>query len=48
MQTRQSKRLAAALRAKSYSWDNSRAKRLGTATEEQWEARRAAYVKACS
>jgi hypothetical protein len=34
------KREAAEARATSYTWENSKAKRLGTKTKEEWEAAR--------
>lgn len=36
MKTKADKRKQALVRATKYSYDNSRAKRLGTATLEQW------------
>ena len=40
MKTKQKKREEALERAKHYKWENSRAKRKGTMTKEQWEARK--------
>jgi hypothetical protein len=38
------KREMAVNRAKNYVWENSRAKRLGTKTQEQWEKSRLKYI----
>ena len=37
MKTKQRKREEALERARHYTWENSRAKRLGTKTREEWE-----------
>lgn len=37
--TKEVKRIEAETRALSYTWENSKAKRLGTANQEQWEAK---------
>jgi len=36
--TKEQKRNEAIKRAKSYTWDNSKAKRKGTMTQDEWEA----------
>ncbi len=36
--TKEQKQKEALERAKSYNWDNSKAKRKGTMTQEEWEA----------
>lgn len=38
--SRSVRRVEAEERAKSYTYENSKAKRLGTGTKEQWEKRR--------
>lgn len=40
MKSKEIKRKEALERAKNYTYENSRAKRLGTATKEEWEAKR--------
>ena len=45
MKSKQQKRDEALARAEKYTWKNSRAKRLGTKTQEQWEAARLAVLK---
>ncbi len=37
--SREERRIEAAGRAKSYTWANSKAKRLGTSTEKEWSER---------
>lgn len=37
--SREERRYDAEYRAKHYTWENSKAKRLGTATKEQWTKR---------
>ena len=42
MKTKEQKRKEAEERAKAATWGNSKAKRLGTATKEEWLARKEA------
>ena len=42
MKTLEQKREEAAIRQLSYTWENSKAKRKGTMTQEEWEARNVA------
>ena len=44
MKSKETKRKEALDRAVHYTWENSRAKRRGTMTQEQWEARRAEII----
>ena len=44
MKTRQKKREEAKARAQHYAYDRSKAKRLGTATEEQWAERNRDHI----
>lgn len=37
--TKEQKRQEAVARAKDYKWENSKAKRTGSMTREQWEAK---------
>lgn len=45
MKSKAEKRADAAVRAQSYSYENSRAKRLGTADEATWKERLAQHLK---
>lgn len=46
MKTKQQKRQEAAIRAESYSYENSKAKRKGI-SQEKWEDNRNEYIKRC-
>lgn len=46
MQTREAKRKAAQERTKCAKWEDSKAKRLGTMTQVEWNERREAQVAA--
>ncbi len=47
MKSKQQKQKEALERAKKYKWNNSRAKRKGTATQEQWEERLNKLLHSC-
>jgi hypothetical protein len=47
MKSKRQKRQEAAVRAESYSYENSKAKRNGV-SQDKWDAKRKEYIKRCS